>query len=61
VTGPYAPVVDKIADKYIRTIRISLRKDRSLKTHKAAIREIVNSFEKNERYIGHIAIDVDPV
>ena len=60
VTGPYAPVVDKIAGQHIRTIRISLRKDRSLKAHKTALREIINAFEKTERYIGHITLNVDP-
>jgi primosomal protein N' (replication factor Y) len=60
VTGPYAPVVDKIADQHIRTIRISLKKDRALRSHKSALREIITVFEKSEKYIGHIAIDVDP-
>ena len=60
VTGPYSPVVDKIADEYIRTIRVSLKKDRSLRPHKIAIREMIASFEKAEKYIGHISIDVDP-
>ena len=60
VTGPYTPVVDKIAQQHIRTIRVSLRKDRNLKGHKAALRKIVNEFEKVEKYIGHISLDVDP-
>ena len=60
VTGPYTPVVDKIAQQHIRTIRVSLRKDRNLKGHKAALRKIVNEFEKSEKYIGHISLDVDP-
>jgi primosomal protein N' (replication factor Y) len=60
VTGPYAPVVDRIADQYIRTIRVSLRKDRDLTKHKKALRSIVAAFEKTERYIDHISIDVDP-
>lgn len=60
VTDPYAPVVDKIADQYIRIIRVSLRKDRSLKTHKSALRDMISSFEKTEHYIGHITINVDP-
>lgn len=60
VTGPYTPVVDKIAQQHIRTIRVSLRKDRNLKGHKAALRGIVNEFEKSEKYIGHISLDVDP-
>lgn len=60
VTDPYAPVVDKIADQHIRTIRVCLRKDRSLRTHKSALRDMISSFEKTERYIGHITINVDP-
>jgi primosomal protein N' (replication factor Y) len=60
VTGPYTPVIDKIAQQHIRTIRLSLRKDRNLKVHKAALRGIVNEFEKSEKYPRHISIDVDP-
>ena len=60
VTGPYAPVVDKIADQYIRTIRVSLKKDRDLLRHKNALRDIVTAFEKAEKYTGHISLDVDP-
>ena len=61
VIGPYAPVVDKIADEYIRCIRVSLKKDRNLRPHKIALRNIISSFEKDEKYTGHISIDVDPV
>lgn len=60
VTGPYAPVVDKVADEYIRTIRVSLKKDRYLRSHKSAIREMIATFEKAEKYTGHISIYVDP-
>ena len=60
VTGPYAPVVDKIADQHIRTIRVSFRKDRSLHSHKSTLRSIITNFEKTEKYPGHISIDVDP-
>ena len=60
VTGPYAPVVDKIADQYIRTIRVSLKKDRNLRSHKSVLRDMIASFEKAEKYTGHISIDVDP-
>ena len=60
VTGPYAPVVDKIADQYIRTIRVSLRKDRDLLMHKNALRDIIAAFEKSEKYPDHISVDVDP-
>lgn len=60
IIGPYSPVIDKIADQHIRTIRISLRKDKSLKSLKEAIRNTVLTFEKNEKYTNHITIDVDP-
>ncbi len=60
VTGPYAPVVDKIADRHIRTIRISLKKDRNLNRNKAEIRNLVLNFEKVYKYEGHIVINVDP-
>ena len=60
VTGPYTPAVDKIAGQYIRCIRINLRKDRQLKTGKKAVKEIIQTFEKEKRYDNHIVIDVDP-
>lgn len=60
VTGPYAPVVDRVADHNIRSIRISLKKDKTLTAGKAAVRKIVNDFEKVQKYDGHIIINVDP-
>jgi primosomal protein N' (replication factor Y) len=60
VTGPYAPVVDRIADQHIRTIRISLRKDRNLAKGKETIRTAIREFEKSQKYDGHITINVDP-
>ena len=60
VTGPYAPVVDRIADQHIRTIRISLKKDRNLAIGKESIRTAIRDFEKNQKYDGHITINVDP-
>ena len=60
VTGPYAPVVDKISDHHIRTIRISLKKDRNLSAGKEMIKETVKVFEKEKKYDGHITINVDP-
>ena len=60
ITGPYAPVVDKIADQHIRTIRISLSKDNRLKNAKTAIMQAIRDFEKANRYDGHITINVDP-
>ena len=60
VTGPYAPAVDKVADRYIRTIRISLPKDSRLKSGKAALMQTIRTFEKDNRYDGHITVNVDP-
>jgi hypothetical protein len=60
ITGPYAPAVDKVADRFIRCIRICLRKDRTLATGKALIAETVSRFEKERKYDGHITINVDP-
>lgn len=60
VTGPYTPVVDKVADEYIRMIRILLPKDRQLSGNKTAIGKIIADFEKKFKYDGHITIDVDP-
>ena len=58
--GPYSPVVDKVADMHIRKLRICMKKDRNLRTNKAILKETINVFEKENRYEGHITIDVDP-
>ena len=60
VTGPYSPPVDKIADLFIRKIRICLPKDRTLSEKKGMIKGIVSEFEKERKYPDHIVIDVDP-
>ena len=60
LTGPYVPVISKIADKHIRKIRLSLRKDRELAFRKEELKRIIAAFEKSEKYDGHISIDVDP-
>lgn len=60
VTGPYAPAVDKVADRYIRAVRITLRKDRSLMHRKMLIRNEISAFGKERKYDGHITINVDP-
>jgi primosomal protein N' (replication factor Y) len=60
VTGPYAPVVDKVADMHIRSIRLSLKKDRNLASSKSAIMAAVHKFEKSQKYDGHITLNVDP-
>ena len=60
VTGPYIPVIDKVADRYIRKIRLSMSKDRMLSSHKEGLRNLILKFEKERKYDGHIIIDVDP-
>ncbi len=61
VIGPYSPAVDRIGGENIRIIRILLPKDIHLKSNKAAISGLSERFEKEKKYIGHIALDVDPV
>ena len=60
VTGPYSPVVDKVQEEYIRCIRVSMRKDRTLASNKAVLNETVCKFEKDQKYSGHITLNVDP-
>lgn len=60
ITGPYAPAVSKVADHHLRAIRISLPKDSRLKSGKHAIMHAIRSFEKTNRYDGHITVNVDP-
>lgn len=56
----YKPVIDRIADQHIRKIRISFQKDKALGTNKKVLKNAVIAFEKERKYEGHIAIDVDP-
>ena len=60
VTGPYSPVVDKVQEEHIRCIRVSMRKDRTLAANKAVLNETVSKFEKDQKYSGHITLNVDP-
>ena len=60
ITGPYSPIVDRQADMHIRTIRISLRKDRNLRPAKTELKSVISKFERDNRYDGHITINVDP-
>lgn len=60
ITGPYSPVVDKVADNHIKVIRVNLKKNRNLPLYKKAIKEIVESFARKMKYDGHIALNVDP-
>ena len=60
ITGPYTPAVSKVADQHIRMLRISLPKDRNLKSRKESIKATVATFEKEKKYDSHITINVDP-
>lgn len=60
VIGPYSPAVDKVSGQNIRQIRVLLPKDRSLTKNKATLASAVALFEKDRKYSGHIALDVDP-
>ena len=61
VTGPFAPPVVKQSDSFIRDIRVSLKKDKSLAFNKSALASTVSSFEAQYSYTGHVALDVDPL
>jgi len=60
LTPPFSPSVSRIADENIRMTRISLDKDKFLSEKKKIIAGTISSFERRERYTGHISIDVDP-
>ena len=60
VIGPYSPAIDKISNQNIRQIRVLLPKDRSLMRNKETLAAAVERFEKDKKYSGHIALDVDP-
>lgn len=60
VIGPYSPAIDKISNQNIRQIRVLLQKDRSLARNKETLAAAVERFEKEKKYSGHIALDVDP-
>lgn len=60
VIGPYSPAIDIISNQNIRQIRVLLPKDRSLARNKETLAAAVERFEKEKKYSGHIALDVDP-
>ena len=59
-TMPYSPMPDRIADQFIRCMRISMPKDRMLNKNKSLLRTVIAEFEKERKYSGHIVLDVDP-
>ena len=60
VIGPYSPAIDKISNQNIRQIRVLLPKDSFLVRNKETLAAAVERFEKDKKYSGHIALDVDP-
>lgn len=60
ITGPFTPLVDKIADEFILHIRINLPRNKSLFKNKLLIGRTIAKFEKDRQWSGHITVDVDP-
>ena len=60
VLGPYPPTVDRQAGRYIRIVRVSLRKDKALSANKKKLAEVVRRFDSENAANGRIALDVDP-
>ena len=58
--GPYAPQVDRIAGKYLKTIRLNLPRDRETASLKGRLRKAIREFENERKWTGHILIDADP-
>lgn len=60
ILGPYQPPVDKVSDRSILHIRLSLPKDKMLAERKETLRRAISEFEKEKKWLGHITINVDP-
>ncbi len=58
--GPYPPQVDKVGGKFIRIIRVTLKRDSSLQQLKSRLQAAVQAFEADFKWAGHITVDVDP-
>ena len=52
--------MDKQAGRYIRIVRVSLRKDKALSANKKKLAEVVRRFDSENAANGRIALDVDP-
>ncbi len=62
IVGPFAPDNNfKDKERSVRSIRLSLARNRGLVPLKEKISEAVKKFETENKYDGHITIDVDPV
>ena len=60
VSSPFSPPIDKIAGLYIRTIRVTLRKDRQLTASKRLLAAKVDELDRKLRHFCQITADVDP-
>lgn len=61
ITGPYTPAKEIEDGRHIRTIRVSLPRNKALQVTKDSIRRCIIIFETDNHYDGHISIDVDPM
>lgn len=61
LTGPYQPAIDKIENEHIWKFRVNLPKNKDLNTNKQMLTKAICEFEKNNRYTGHITLNVDPI
>lgn len=61
LTGPYQPAVDKIENEHIWKLRVNLPKNKVLNTNKLMLTKAISDFEKNNKYTGHITLNVDPI
>ena len=61
LTGPYQPAVDKIENEHIWKLRVNLPKNKVLNANKQKLTQAISDFEKNNRYTGHITLNVDPI
>lgn len=61
ITEPCHPLVDKVADEFLRCLRLVFRRDKSLSDNKKRLYSVITSFEREYKYPSHLAIDVDPV
>lgn len=61
LVGPFAPGQGKEAGAYLQEIRISLRRDKSIRSVKERLLSAVRDFEKESKGRVKVAIDVDPL
>ena len=61
LTGPYTPGIGKQFEEYVREIRVVLPRDKALTERKTVLARSVGKYETDNKYIGHIVLDVDPV